>query len=517
MFATYLARELGKRRRQTAIIAIGLALAVALVMIVSSIAAGVREAQAAALDAVYGVGTDITVTQRPAAPTGGEGGTRFDFGAGAGAAAADGSRQLSTSRLAAARGSATFDAAAIATAKGVDGVAAAAGSLSLQNLTFSGTVPTFTERPSEGTFPPGGGTGGRAGGGFDVGGGADGTGGSSFGIESVSVTGVDVSQPTIGPLGSTTITDGRALEASDAGADVAVLDADYATTASLATGGTITIGGTALQIVGIAASTSTSGVGAEAYVPLDTAQTLAGLDGQITTVYVQAASANSIDAVAAALTTALPDATVNTQAELADTVSGSLASASALIANLGTWLSAIVLVAAFVIAVLFTVSGVTRRTREFGTLKAIGWRNSRIVGQVAGESLATGAIGVVAGVVVGIVGIIVVNAISPSIAVSGQGATRGGGAGQFARAGLGGGGTGSGGFGSGGTGGFGSGGSGFNPFAAAPSDVTLHAVLTPSVVLIAVGLALLGAVLAGVLGGWRAARLRPAAALRTVE
>ena len=495
MFATYLARELGKRRKQTAIIAVGLALAVALVMIVSAISAGVRDAQAEALEAVYGVGTDLTVTQAATAPTEGGGPQmQFDFGADAGTATDEGSREISTSRLEVARGTTAFDASAVDTAAGIDGVAAAAGSLTLQSTTFSGELPTFTERPADGTMPgmPGGG-------GFDIGGGADGAGGSSFGIESMTVTGIDLAADGIGPLTSTTVTDGRALQAADAGADVAVLDSDYATTASLAVGDTIELGGTTLQVVGIAQSTATSGAGADAYIPLDTAQTLADLDGQVTTVYVQAASAESIDAIATDLAEVLPEATVNTQAELASTVSGSLASASSLISNLGTWLSAIVLAAAFVIAILFTVSGVTRRTREFGTLKAIGWRNSRIVGQVAGESLVTGAIGVVAGVVIGIVGIVVVNAISPTIAVGG-GAQQGlGGQGGFA-----------------GPGGMSAPG-GMGDFAQAAAGVTLNAVVTPSVILIAVGLALLGAVLAGVFGGWRAARLRPAAALRTVE
>ena len=111
----------------------------------------------------------------------------------------------------------------------------------------------------------------------------------------------------------------------------------------------------------------------------------------------------------------------------------------------------------------------------------------------------TGAIGVVAGVVIGIVGIVVVNSISPTIAVGG-GAQQGlGGQGGFA-----------------GPGGMSAPG-GMGDFAQAAAGVTLNAVVTPSVILIAVGLALLGAVLAGVFGGWRAARLRPAAALRTVE
>ena len=60
------------------------------------------------------------------------------------------------------------------------------------------------------------------------------------------------------------------------------------------------------------------------------------------------------------------------------------------------------LLAAFLIAILFTISGVTRRTREFGTLKAIGWSNRRIVGQVTGESLVQGLIGGAVGVAIGL-------------------------------------------------------------------------------------------------------------------
>jgi len=51
---------------------------------------------------------------------------------------------------------------------------------------------------------------------------------------------------------------------------------------------------------------------------------------------------------------------------------------------------------------------------------------------------------------------------------------------------------------------------------AATSELVLQAPLTIGVVLIAVGLAILGGVLAGGVGGWRAARLRPAEALRTI-
>src|SRR6185503_8151028 len=99
MFFTYLRRELAGRRRQTAIIAIGMALAIALVMIVNSVSTGVRDAQAAVLESVYGVGTDLTVSQSPTPPAEGEaGGPRFEFGADAGTTT-DGSTEISQSRL----------------------------------------------------------------------------------------------------------------------------------------------------------------------------------------------------------------------------------------------------------------------------------------------------------------------------------------------------------------------------------------------------------------------------------
>ena len=78
MYGTYLRRELVGRKKQTIIVATGLAIAIALVIIVNSLAAGVRDAQAQALESVYGVGTDLTVTGAMAEPGEG-GGPSFEF------------------------------------------------------------------------------------------------------------------------------------------------------------------------------------------------------------------------------------------------------------------------------------------------------------------------------------------------------------------------------------------------------------------------------------------------------
>lgn len=506
MFGTYLRRELVGRRKQTIIIAIGMALAIALVIVVNSVAAGVRTAQASVLESVYGVGTDITVSQAAEAPAAGEGGPgqNFDFGSGDGSTS-DGTTTVNQSRLEAARGTSTFDATALGTITDVANVEAAAATLSLTNTTFTGELPDFSQaQGSDGTE---GVPGGDATGATPPQGGPDGAGGSSFGVDSFTVLGLDPSGDAVGPLSAVTLSDGRSLATGDAGTDVAVLDASYATEAGLATGDTIDIAGTTFSVIGtVSATGADTTTASNVYIPLDVAQTLAGLDGQVSQVSVQAASSTDIAQVQADIEAALPDATVSTQDDLASTVSGSLASASTLVSNLGTWLSLIVLAAAFLIAILFTISGVTRRTREFGTLKAIGWSNRRIVGQVAGESVVQSLIGGAVGVAVGLVGILIVNLVAPTLSAAAT-TSAGGGFGGPGGAGL------TSDAATGSTGGFGGAPGGT---AAATTDVVLQAPVTAWIIVIAVGIAILGGLLAGAVGGWRASRLRPAEALRSV-
>ncbi|MBD8535796.1 ABC transporter permease, partial [Plantibacter sp. CFBP 13570] len=52
--------------------------------------------------------------------------------------------------------------------------------------------------------------------------------------------------------------------------------------------------------------------------------------------------------------------------------------------------------------------------------------------------------------------------------------------------------------------------------AATTTDIVLQAPVTAWIIVIAVGIAILGGLLAGAIGGWRASRLRPAEALRSV-
>ncbi len=524
MFLTYLRRELFNRKRQTIIVSMGLAIAIAVVLVVTSLSKGASDAQSQVLGSLYGIGTDITVTQAPTPPTPGQEGGRQRFDVPGGQTNADGSRQISRTNLRVARGSGTLDETAVQSISATNDVAAVATALRLENTSFTGELPQINQGQADpnaggsGQFNPGGG-------GRDTQGGQTqrtlppSLGDSNFSVSSFSVMGISSDQST-GPLDGTVIDSGRALSADDVGQMNAMVDATYASTASLGVGSTITLGrsdGTTqdVTVVGVISSgTAASQTAADVYIPLDVAQSLSGNTGLVTTAYVAASSGASTSTVADSLKTALPDATVSTASDLGSTVSGSLSNASSLLDNLGFWLSVLVLALAFLMAVLFTLSGVGRRTREFGTLRALGWRKNRIVRQVAAESMVQGLLGGGIGLAIGFIAVKIIDAVAPTLQ-----ATTGGLASGFAGGFRGGQGGGGGGFnGPPGGGGFqgGQGGPRFGGSTGTTFDVVLKAALTPGVIALAIGLAILGGLIAGAFGGFRASRLRPADALRSV-
>lgn len=120
--------------------------------------------------------------------------------------------------------------------------------------------------------------------------------------------------------------------------------------------------------------------------------------------------------------------------------------------------------------------------------------------------MATGVIGGVAGIGLGLAGAALVGLLVPPLSASvglATGSATPGGARAFG----------------GGRPHAGRGGGGFRALAAAGHTVSVHltATVTLTAVLLAVGLAILGGLAAGSFGGWRASRLRPAAALSRVD
>ncbi len=492
MFFRYLGRELTKRKRQSALVASGLAIAIALVVVVSSVSGGIKSAQTQALSGLYGIGTDISVS-KTSVP--GQGFQRFAIGGNDGRTSGV-TRTFSRSQLRSDPFTGTLTQAQVDSVSKIAGVKSTVATLKLNSVTFNGTLPTF------GQGVPGQ-PGGQIGGGsnhFRPTGGTDGAGGSSFSVTSFTVEGVSVASAKIGPMAAIAVKSGRVFTASDKGTYVAEVDSGYATTNSITAGKTLTIGGKTFKVVGIIASTSTAAsTPSNVYVPIDVAQNLSSNTGVYSNVYVAANSSANLQTIKVAIQKAVPTATVKTSAELASTVGGSLATASSLVNDMGGWLSAIVLLAAFGTSILFTTSGVNRRIREFGTLKAIGWRSRRVVGQVVGESLVNGLIGGVVGVALGFGGVWAVNNWAPTLSATVAQVSNGFG---------------------GRPGGFGGRPGGFGHAASTAKtgvSLALHSSVDPGIILLAIAFAVLGGLLAGAFGGLRAARLSPSVALRSVE
>ncbi len=236
------------------------------------------------------------------------------------------------------------------------------------------------------------------------------------------------------------------------------------------------------------------GQSADVYVPLTRLQALSGQKSQINVVLVRADKSSAVGAVQKKIENAFPSAEVASAKDVADQISGSLVTASDLAKSLGLALSIIVIAVAIMLAALLTLSSVAKRVREIGTLRALGWSRRLVIRQVAAESLTQGVVGGVIGVAIGIAAAAVINSFNLSLSASSKVATT-------------------------------ANGRGFRGFAAAvqtttqsaTSQVALHAPLAGSIILIGFALAVLGGLLAGATGALRAAQLRPADALRQVE
>lgn len=468
MYVTYLFRELRRRYRQAILVSLGLALGVCLVVVVSATSLGVRDAQNEVLHGLYGIGTDITVAKD--APSSSSGSLRLGMEALSEGKAGE---TFTKERLVPTPGWELVSETEVVTMSDLEGVSSSAGGLMLTALQISGT---YTDSA---TFSGGGsGSGSGAGSGTPP----------PIDVTSFSVAGVDVRDQTLGPMSSANVAEGRAFSADEADATVAVVDAGYAKQHALALGDTLTIDGKAFSIIGISESATPP---ANVYIPLEQAQDLADAAEQLNQMYVRADSSDQIAQVEEEIIKAVPDVTVTTAQNLADQVNGSLTSASSLAETFGKWLAIAALVAAVAVASLLTLSGVSRRVREFGTLKAIGWRSRRIVAQVMGEAFVQGILGGALGAGLGYSVTVAIARLTPAL----QATTALTGSGQP-----------------------GSTGGGGRLAAVAPTvTVPLEAPVTLGLLALAIGLALAGALIAGGIGGWRAARLSPAVALRRVD
>jgi putative ABC transport system permease protein len=464
-FFSYLFRELRSRKRQAVFMATGLAIGIGLVITVSALSTGVSSAQGEVLSSLYGVGTDISVTTPfTSAPGGFKNITPEPY--------VQHMDMLTSTALG------TLKASSVRTISGLQHVAAAAGALILTEV--KSTIPADNAPPT--SFQP---------------------------PVQIIVVGVDVRHLGLGPFAAAKVITGRAFAAAQTDGHVTVVDSAYAASRHIKVGSTVNVAGEPFTVIGLARQGQASNP-PDLYIPLSRAQALSKLAGMVNTVFVQAATAAAVDTVTSEISRQLPSATVSNSASLARGVTGSLKTTGELANRLGTWLAVLVLLMAFAVASLLTLAAVARRGREFGTLKALGWRSRRISAQLMGESIATGIVGAAAGIALGIGGAYAAASSAPSLSAIVQTSNN----------------SGKGGFG----GSLGAGGGFFsatlgggpvqtiaNPSASHTVHLPFTAPVTVGAIVLAVVLAIAGAMIAGSLGGWQISRLRPAVALASAE
>jgi ABC-type antimicrobial peptide transport system permease subunit len=489
-YVRYIGAELRRRKGRTLLTALGLAVGVGLVVTVTALSKGLDDAQDEVLKPLTGVGTDMSVT-RPLNVSGN--GSDQTFSAGPGGAG--GPPRLSQSEQEQLRKEngppriglmnrgkpgqkfsddnfvttqLSFSAAEKRRIAAKPGVAGVAAGLTLSSIHVSGRVPENARQGIVGAPPPGSTSGPR-----------------SIGLKQSTVTGVDFSSPSLALVTPAQMQRGRYF--SSTRRREAIVSESYARRNSISVGEHVTVGGKRYEVIGVSKA-PLGGQASDIYIPLGQLQKLSKREGRINVLQVRASSGGEVETVAKRIRSDFSGAQVTTAKNLADRVSGSLVDAKNLSNKLGTALAIVALVAAFLIAGLLTLSSVNKRIRELGTLKAIGWPQRLVIRQVTGEALAQGALGGVLGAVFGVAGAALVSAFAPTLEATVAQAAQTGpipfGQGQVT---------------------------------SGSTHVALNAPVDAGLIVLAMALALLGGLVAGAIGGTRAARLRPAEALRSVE
>jgi putative ABC transport system permease protein len=298
------------------------------------------------------------------------------------------------------------------------------------------------------------------------------------------IEGIPLTSSLVGnyPILPMNITAGRNLQAGDSG--VVLLSENNTAFFEAGVGDTIDILDQSFEVIGIYGSTGVEDV-MNLYMNLSDAQSVTNNTGYITSITVFAESSDVVTEVANAISSLHPELSVVTGQQRLDQLEAMKTNYETALENAESTVAQtqsvavqeiIVAVAATSLIVLFVMLYTVReRTKEIGTLKAIGFSNWTVMSQFMLE-------GVFLSLLAGVVGIAIASVAAPALSGLLLPAVA---QGTFGRG-----------------------------FTSVANSGTAALTLTPELILIALG----GAVLLGALGSlypaWRASRTRPAEAMR---
>ena len=282
------------------------------------------------------------------------------------------------------------------------------------------------------------------------------------------------------------ITAGQNLQAGDSG--VVVLQERVANHFNVTVGGTVNILNQTFQVVGIEGYTPLNETAA--YINLNDAQTITNNTGDVTDFKVFADNVTTVEDVASKISLMYHELSVSIAASLVDSVIQMQTqtteelqmaqSSMSQIQSTGTMEIAVVTVVVAAIVLFIMLYTVRERTREIGTLKALGASSLAILGQFMLEGVLLSLIAGLLGILIGTVGAAsLANLLLPHPTQAGNS--------TVSTAGV---------------------------SIGSASSASISITITPELVLLGLGVAVLLGALGSLYPAWKAARTRPAEAMR---
>ncbi|MGP8124520.1 MAG: ABC transporter permease [Nitrososphaerales archaeon] len=170
------------------------------------------------------------------------------------------------------------------------------------------------------------------------------------------------------------------------------------TVGSQVTVGANSTGGTKYTVVGIYSSGSTFGpLARSGYVELSDAQAISAQAGLVTEIYVKATDPSLVNQVASAIDSSISGVTAN----IASTITSPAATLSNTLTTFFTVIGLVALLAGAFGVINTMMMSIGERTREIGTLRAIGATKGQVMKMFLSEAFLIGLIGAVVGVFTG--------------------------------------------------------------------------------------------------------------------
>jgi putative ABC transport system permease protein len=291
------------------------------------------------------------------------------------------------------------------------------------------------------------------------------------------------------PILPSNITAGRNLQVGDSG--VVLLSENNTGFFGAGVGDKISILGQTFTVIGVHGS---SGVEDRQtlYMNLSDAQSLTNNVGYITSLYVFADNAADVNSVASSISSLHPELSVNTAQQRLDQLQSLQTNYNTALQNAEAALSqtqttaleeiVVVVVATSLIVLFVMLYTVRERTKEIGTLKAIGFSNGTVMRQFMVEGILISIIAGLVGIAIGTIAAPMLSSLLlPSVNPFGTSSTS-----RF----------------------------GFAANSGASASSLTAAAVDPQLMLLAIGAAILLGALGTLYPAWRAAKIRPAEAMR---